>query len=124
MKLSQKKTCNKCKAFYVHTGHPNPECSLGYKIITEGYIPAEPCPKPITNREYIVAIDYYKKTSGYTKPSDFTKTIEITERDAFLLNWAANYLIDHTKDLMFNPKALHEINALKKTQEKLKTILE
>lgn len=51
------------------------------------------------------------------------KTIEITEREAFLLNWAANYLIDHTKDLMFNPKALHEINALKEVQEKLKTIL-
>lgn len=52
------------------------------------------------------------------------KTIEITEREAFLLNWAANYLVANTEDLMFNPKALHEINALKETQEKLKTILE
>ena len=61
MRLSQKRTCDKCRAFYVYTGDAHPECSLGYEIITEGYIPAEPCPKPITNKEYIEALDNYRK---------------------------------------------------------------
>ena len=52
------------------------------------------------------------------------KTIEINEREASLLSWAADYLIDQTKDFMKDPRALHELNALKETQEKLKTILE
>lgn len=52
------------------------------------------------------------------------KTIEITEREASLLSWAADYLIEQTKDFMKDPRALHELNALKETQEKLKTILE
>jgi hypothetical protein len=62
MKISQKRTCLKCRALYF-----GPKCELRYPMETMGrhgvptiIKPLEPCPKPITVDDYIFAINNYK----------------------------------------------------------------
>ena len=63
MRISQKRTCNNCKA------EVQGLCDLGYdsdiyKVyhgITVSYRPLEPCPKPITNPDWCIAMRNYKK---------------------------------------------------------------
>lgn len=62
MKLSQKRTCNSCRAL------AGDSCDLGKKIksvyfevgIIKGYMPSEPCYKPLTSNDYFTAIELIK----------------------------------------------------------------
>lgn len=60
MIFSQKRLCGNCRAL----DYARARCDLGYKIknardisspdyLTAKYIPLEPCPKPLTMREYL-----------------------------------------------------------------------
>ena len=69
MKISQKKTCRRCKALY-NSGSGLYECKLGYIIETinnkdYGYInhinPSIPCPKPKNFKELNISINFFKK---------------------------------------------------------------
>lgn len=53
MKISQKRTCNNCRA--MQRLRLRGWCSLGYKTEGEPWDlkPMEPCPKPLTHREII-----------------------------------------------------------------------
>jgi len=74
MKISQKRTCNRCKVAtvgYYGSGTSVNICGLGYRtavydIYGNGWItemkPMEPCPKPITNMLAIEARKYYYKS--------------------------------------------------------------
>ena len=53
MKLSQKRTCNGCKAFDFDMGRG--ECELRVKIDYKTLSPLEPCYKPKTIEEYFEA---------------------------------------------------------------------
>ena len=60
MIMSQKRTCERCKAIDYHRIYPI--CLLGYKTKAKEYkgnvigsIPLEPCPKPITYNDYDIA---------------------------------------------------------------------
>lgn len=61
MKLSQKRICGRCKALNPVNG----DCQLYFKTkniadITHRvrkYAPTEPCYKPMTNRDYLAAIE-------------------------------------------------------------------
>lgn len=70
MLLSQKKTCNRCKAFN-KDNDPNRfiACGLGYTIQAMAYdpygftsfgVPMEPCPKPMTYSDLIYAEKWYR----------------------------------------------------------------
>lgn len=50
MKLSQKYTCNNCKALDWFTHRHSACCSLGFKINNK-FVPLEPCYKPKTYKE-------------------------------------------------------------------------
>ena len=68
MIISQKRKCIGCKA-----SRPmgNGKCSLGYKIREDRPLfasqhhglcfPLEPCPKPLTNSDYVFAWEVYRK---------------------------------------------------------------
>jgi len=56
--ISQKKTCERCKALKLDQGWYS--CKLGYDINQNG-IPLEPCPKPKTYTEEFLCREYYKK---------------------------------------------------------------
>lgn len=56
MKLSQKRTCDRCRALYI--GQYDSKCLLGYKI--KNFSPETPCPKPCTNNDYIFACRNYQ----------------------------------------------------------------
>lgn len=70
MKISQKKTCEGCKAINEIQGSTM-DCKLGYhnKGRYDSFIalpkiePQEPCPKPKTYKELIDAEEKYKKIS-------------------------------------------------------------
>ena len=59
MQLSQKRTCNGCRA-YASYSHAINSCELGYKQISKyrkdigitNYFPDEPCLKPLTVSDY------------------------------------------------------------------------
>ena len=60
MKLSKKKTCERCRA--VDDGQYMSTCDLGFKVAAY-YTPAEACLKPLTEKEYCDAVinkDRYK----------------------------------------------------------------
>jgi hypothetical protein len=67
MNISQKKYCNKCRALEHSCG--TVKCDLGYMQKIEEYYggariivkPAEPCPKPTKNTDYIEARKWYRK---------------------------------------------------------------
>lgn len=69
MKLSQKRSCNSCKAL-MSKGYTGSDCCLGYKIedakvvfgTTVAYKPTEPCPKPLNNNDLCDATKHYKNT--------------------------------------------------------------
>ena len=53
MKLSQKRNCNGCTA-------DGKDCELGYNrtfIPKKGLVPLQPCLKPLTNKQYLQAMD-------------------------------------------------------------------
>ena len=51
MKITQKKTCNLCKALHKAEG-TDPACLWGYSIDQESGSPLEPCPKPLTQADF------------------------------------------------------------------------
>lgn len=51
MKISQKRTCEGCRAVDWWT-HNSITCELKFNIDGKKGIPLEPCPKPKNNREY------------------------------------------------------------------------
>lgn len=60
MRLSQKRTCNGCRAYWARGREGR--CELGFKNrVAKGahlfvsHAPAEPCYKPLTNEEYFQA---------------------------------------------------------------------
>jgi hypothetical protein len=58
IKLSQKRTCENCKALY-QSQYIN-KCELGYKF-DKYFKPIEPCPKPKTYIELIECRKWYIK---------------------------------------------------------------
>lgn len=55
MKLKKVRTCNKCLCFEWSTLRGRGHCQINIpivKIATFRYQPTEPCPKPLTNKEY------------------------------------------------------------------------
>lgn len=75
MKLSQKKTCEGCRAIRFNFPRYGYNCSLEYEV-REGVfrgqktaVPAEPCPKPKTNMELCEAPHKRtrRRTVGTTK---------------------------------------------------------
>lgn len=68
MKLSQKKNCNGCKGGYYEPKSFHQVCELGCKVKTKSKhifqgveigigIPLEPCYKPMTYSDYLLARD-------------------------------------------------------------------
>lgn len=62
MKLSQKRTCNNCRASTATTTcwPMTWGCELYYRV-GDRHTPLEPCPKPTTIEEYLFALNNYKK---------------------------------------------------------------
>lgn len=70
--MRQKKNCNGCKALSHVSGTTTGmmQCDLGYGTkcgqqlygITVSTIPTEPCPKPLTNSDYIYQRQMHTKT--------------------------------------------------------------
>lgn len=58
IKLSQKKTCENCKAIY--QSQYVDRCELGYSF-DKHFKPTEPCPKPKTFMELIECRELYMK---------------------------------------------------------------
>lgn len=58
MKISQKRTCEGCRALY--QGQYIDKCELGY-MFNEKFKPLEQCPKPKTLNELLECIEWYKK---------------------------------------------------------------
>lgn len=63
MKLSQKKNCRNCRAYFTD------RCYLGYNKFNKSFdeygftiygVPQEPCLKPLTNKQLIEALNYEK----------------------------------------------------------------
>lgn len=66
MRISQKKNCNRCKAF------AGDYCELGYTFKKYAYdthgftmfgVPDAPCPKPLSFGDYMFATKYYANKS-------------------------------------------------------------
>jgi hypothetical protein len=57
MKLSQKRTCNSCKAESYDSRPYIARCELGFSVTEKNYegIPLEKCYKPLTNSQYVDA---------------------------------------------------------------------
>jgi len=60
MRISQKRTCERCRAIDYH--RISPICLLGYRVKAKevkgtvlNSFPLEPCPKPITYSDYDIA---------------------------------------------------------------------
>jgi hypothetical protein len=58
IKISQKKTCNGCKALDLRQN--TSQCLLCYSF-DEEFKPKEPCPKPKTYMEFIECRENYQK---------------------------------------------------------------
>lgn len=65
MNFSQKRTCNECKALECYPDYGK-FCMLRYQIQAKKgksyeYQPLEPCYKPLTYQDYLIAVDiiYY-----------------------------------------------------------------
>lgn len=59
IKLSQKRTCEGCKALYMEQGGTH-RCELNYKY-NEHFKPSEPCPKPKTIMEFYECMEWYMR---------------------------------------------------------------
>lgn len=58
LKLSQKKTCENCKALLLL--QYSTKCELGYDF--DAYFkPLEPCPKPKTYADFVQCVKWYMK---------------------------------------------------------------
>jgi hypothetical protein len=83
MKITQKKTCFGCKALY--NGKNIKHCILGYETGTmigapQETLPVEPCPKPVTQKDWVIAKTSWEKTDiGLLKVAyialDLVKTV-------------------------------------------------
>jgi hypothetical protein len=60
IKLSQKRTCEGCRALDIILFKPLIKCTLGYDVNTK-FEPLEPCPKPKTFMELFECQRLYKK---------------------------------------------------------------
>jgi hypothetical protein len=58
MKLSKKRTCDRCKALMMYRPHFE-YCSLGFKF-DKNFKPLYPCYKPLTNTEHEEAKELIK----------------------------------------------------------------
>jgi len=71
MKISQKKTCGNCKALVDIPHSVYLTCEFGYKIERQSwYTPLEPCPKPITYKEFYFALNNYNKLNSVVGVAD------------------------------------------------------
>ncbi|KJS85009.1 MAG: hypothetical protein JM58_09595 [Peptococcaceae bacterium BICA1-8] len=61
IKLSQKRTCERCKALYI--SQYDVKCQLGYFLDIK-INPTEPCPKPMTYIELIECKKWYMKNTS------------------------------------------------------------
>ena len=66
IKISQKRTCNGCKALVSHAAQ-GCTCTLGYPLDSDNGIPSKPCPKPTTNENYCIAHTFLTKSKSKGK---------------------------------------------------------
>jgi len=61
IKISQKRTCEGCKALNSITYNYKFNCDLGYLIDDQKGIPLEKCPKPLKFTDFYECQEWYKK---------------------------------------------------------------
>jgi len=77
MKITQKRTCFGCKALnykYIH-GVKEGYCQLGYETgamvnVPHEYLPVEPCPKPMTQKDWETAMTTFRKNDSLIATQD------------------------------------------------------
>lgn len=98
MKISQKKTCARCKALRREPGF-GVSCSLGYAIDPDKETPSEPCPKPMTLTDFCtIKIQSTKSIPADADPEPINDVIPIFEENpdikAVVHSQPKRYLID------------------------------
>jgi len=97
MKITQKKTCFGCKALnykYIY-GVKQWHCRLGYENgemvgVPHEYLPVEPCPKPVTQKDWATAIATFLKSD--------VKTADLLEVAHIALDLVKTVLYNHPND--------------------------
>lgn len=75
MKITQKRTCGRCRVLNL-TSYHGYKCLLGYRVDAEKALPLEPCPKPLTCLQWArtghalaLASESQRGASGITRTS-------------------------------------------------------